>query len=121
MKKFSIFLIILLVAIAGHQGLAEEVQFISQSENIFSKQTYCHDGVLVARLDTVEGLEPVSIALADWDIDNFLGEIIIKLPLNKLLLMLYLLYYSTNCFFKIFLSKTLPKPIKGIIKKILRI
>lgn len=88
----------------------------------FDKQTYCYDGVLVARLAAIKGLEPVNIARATWDTGNFLDNMIFELCPNELLPKLYIFYYCImNNFIRIreFLSKILPKPIKGFIKKIL--
>lgn len=41
MRNFSIFLMLLFVAIVGHQGFADDVQFISLPEDNLNKQTYC--------------------------------------------------------------------------------
>jgi len=83
----------------------------------FDKQTYCYDGVLVARLATIKGLEPVNIALANWDIGNFLSNIIFELCPNELLSKLYIFYYCImNNFIRIrvFLSKMFTEPFKSI-------
>lgn len=88
----------------------------------FNKQTYCYDGVLVARSAVIDGPQPINIVLANWDTGNFLSNKICALCPDYLLPKLYLFYYMIIHNFlriRIFLYRILPNPVKGFIKKIL--
>ncbi len=89
----------------------------------FDRQTYCHDGVLVARLAAVGGLKPVDIALASWDTNDFINDTINNMipkvcPYKLLPKFCLFCYYHRDRF--ILPSKILPKAVRKIIKKILR-
>lgn len=67
----------------------------------FEKETYCYDGILVARLGNVRGLGPMNIESADWQSDSIFVRLVSRLP-SKMRSGLYIQYYNFNKYRDIF-------------------